>query len=135
MIVNVNEISGVSDVPDDVDEGTNLNLPTIPATSNELGPAAPLVKDDVEEPITRQKESRQCIRYPIDKYVSFVKLDHKLKCFISSLEYFFIPKCVVDVQSYPKWNEAMKEEIAALVKNGIWEIVNILENSHLIRCK
>lgn len=60
------------------------------------------MNDGEEALVAQQKEFRRYTKYHIDRYVSFIKLDHKLKCFISSLENSTISKSVMDAQSDPK---------------------------------
>lgn len=71
----------------------------------------------------QRKESNLCTKYPIDRYVLFGKLDQKLRCFIFSLENFFIPNCVMDAQSDRKWNEGMKEEMVVVAKMNTVKVI------------
>lgn len=57
------------------------------------------------------------------------------KYFISSIVDNVIPKTIANAQCVPKQVEVMKEEMAALVRNNTWDVVNIPERAYLVGCK
>ena len=42
---------------------------------------------------------------------------------------------VVHSPRYDKWNIAMKEEMLSMANNGVWDLVELLENFKPIGCK
>lgn len=84
-----------------VERETNPDSPTIQLTPDEPSPAK---EEEEQDYIQHQRMPKQCTKYPIDRHVSFVKLDDKLKCFVFSLQNSNTPKCIVDTQLDSKWN-------------------------------
>ncbi|KAF3791196.1 hypothetical protein EJ110_NYTH14912 [Nymphaea thermarum] len=113
------------DVVEDVDV-TNLNPVSSP---NEPSPM------NEELPIALRKGTRSCTSHPIQRFVSYAKLSKDYKFFLTSLSMSVIPRCVENAREYPKWLQAMTEEMDALAKNKAWEVVDIPKGTHLVGSK
>lgn len=44
-------------------------------------------------------------------------------------------KSYSEIKGIPEWEEAMQEEISALSKNCIWELVSKSKDAELVTCK
>lgn len=89
--------------------------------------------DDVEQQIERRstREKRQPSYF---KYYE-VQLNN---CSITSCFFTGVldePVSFEEAKGHPKWNAAMQEEIDALNKKQMWELVSKPENCRLITCK
>ena len=59
--------------------------------------------------------------------MSSQKLLEPLKSFMNDLSSCHIPMRVDKALEYPRWVQAMKEEIEALLKNEKWSLVSLPE--------
>ena len=74
-------------------------------------------------------------KYPIPNYVSTRRLSKHLKTFVHVLSSSQIPTGVQEALFNPKWTQAIKEEIEALLKNNTWTIVSLPEGKKAVGCK
>ena len=74
-------------------------------------------------------------KYPIANYVSTRKLSEPLRAFIHVLSSSQIPAGVQEALFDPKWTQAIKEEMKALLKNNTWTIVPLPEGNKVVECK
>lgn len=62
--------------------------------------------------------------------MSYAKFSQNYKCLITSLKNLYIHRNVAEAMGDMKWVKGMKEEIKEILKNKIWEVVGIPNNSH-----
>ena len=74
-------------------------------------------------------------KYPIANYVSTEKLSEPLKSFSNELLVHHIPTSIEKALQDPKWVQAMKEEMKALLKNKTWILVHLQEGHKIVGCK
>ncbi|RVW35312.1 putative mitochondrial protein [Vitis vinifera] len=74
-------------------------------------------------------------KYPIANYVSTEKLSKPLKSFSNELSVHHIPTSIDEALQDPKWVQAMKEEIEALLKNKTWILVPLQEGHKTVGYK
>ena len=55
--------------------------------------------------------------------------------FTSHLSSIEIPKNVQEAFGDPRWKAAIVEEVKALEKNGMWELVTLLKGKRTVGCK
>ena len=63
------------------------------------------------------------------------RLSKPLKAFVYVLSSSQIPTGVQEALFDPKWTQAIKEEVGALLKNNTWTIVPLLEGKKVVGCK
>lgn len=74
-------------------------------------------------------------RYPIANYVSTKHLPDPLKTFAHELSTCHIPTTVQEALADPKWTQAIKEEMGALLKNQTWTLVPLPKGKKTVGCK
>ena len=72
---------------------------------------------------------------PIANYVSTEKLLEPLKSFSNELLTHHFPISVEEALRDPKWVQAMKKEMEALLKNKTWILVPLPKNHKIVGCK
>ena len=55
--------------------------------------------------------------------------------FVNQLSVVSIPNNVQEALKDPRWREAMNEEMKALQKNSMWEVVDLPEEKILVGCR
>ncbi|GKA12174.1 ribonuclease H-like domain-containing protein, partial [Tanacetum coccineum] len=65
------------------------------------------------------------VKYGIEKYVNYSKLDSVTLCFATTLNKSVEPSCLFEALSDPNWVEAMNNEIEALNRNNTWTICDL----------
>ncbi|GJY06815.1 ribonuclease H-like domain-containing protein [Tanacetum coccineum] len=75
------------------------------------------------------------VKYGIEKYVGYSKLNFKNYCFITQLNKTREPKSYFEASKYPHWTDAMNQEMDALLRNGTWEMVHLPEGRKAIGSK
>ncbi|GKC75984.1 ribonuclease H-like domain-containing protein [Tanacetum coccineum] len=65
------------------------------------------------------------VKYGIEKYVGYSKLNSKNYCFITQLNKNFEPKSFFEASKFSHWIDSMNQEMNALFRNGTWEIVDL----------
>ncbi|GKA50903.1 ribonuclease H-like domain-containing protein, partial [Tanacetum coccineum] len=75
------------------------------------------------------------VKYGIEKYVGYSKLNSERYCFITQLNKTKEPKSYVEASNYPHWTDAMNQEMDALLRNGTWEMVQLPEGRKAIGSK
>ena len=89
----------------------------------ELAPIQPM-------PLRRsQRERRPAL--PDDYMVYFGEVDYDIGEVVDSVTFLD----VIHSPQYDKWNIAMKEEMLSMANNGVWDLVEMLENFKPIGCK
>jgi hypothetical protein len=67
--------------------------------------------------------------------VSTRRLSEPLRAFVHVLSSTQVPAGVQEALSNPKWTQAIKEEMEALLKNDTWTLVPLLEGKKAVGCK
>ncbi|KAL6327135.1 hypothetical protein AAG906_014953 [Vitis piasezkii] len=75
------------------------------------------------------------LKYPIANYVSTKTLPEPLKTFADALSSCQVPTSVEEAMKDPRWVQAMKEEMEALLKNKTWILVNLPKGQKTVGCK
>ncbi|RVW32439.1 Retrovirus-related Pol polyprotein from transposon TNT 1-94 [Vitis vinifera] len=74
-------------------------------------------------------------RYPIANYVSTKKLNEPLKTFVHNISGCHVPTRVEEALGDPKWTQAIKDEMEALMKNKTWNLLPLPEGKKIVGCK
>jgi hypothetical protein len=74
-------------------------------------------------------------KYLIANYVSTRRLSKPLKAFVHVLSSSQVPAGVQEALPDPKWTQAIKEEVEALLKNNTWTLVPLPEGKKAVGCK
>lgn len=45
------------------------------------------------------------------------------------------PKMIHDTLEFPQWKSTMEDEFDSLMRNDIWELIDLLPNKKAFRCK
>ncbi|GJW82057.1 ribonuclease H-like domain-containing protein [Tanacetum coccineum] len=72
------------------------------------------------------------VKYGLEKYVGYSKLNSKNYCFVTQLNKNSEPKSYFEASKYSHWIDAMNQEMDALLRNGTWEIVELREGRKAI---
>ncbi|KAL6349893.1 hypothetical protein AAG906_002000 [Vitis piasezkii] len=80
------------------------------------------------------REDRR-LKYPIANYVSTKMLLEPLKTFADALSSCQVPTSVEEAMKDPRWVQAIKEEMEALLKNKTWILVNLPKGQKTVGCK
>lgn len=83
---------------------------------------------DLDVPIAERKGSRMCTKHPMSNYLSYDKLSHTHKAYVSRISNLFVPKTIQEALSDPNWKLAVKEEKDALNKNNTWSITDLSQD-------
>lgn len=118
---------------------TEMSSPTTPLIShNEVNRGYELpFRHNPGKPPNRYSPEIEARRskYPIANYVSIERLSEPLKNFINNLSSHHIPTSVDEALKDPRWVQAMKEEMKALMKNETWILVPLPEGQKTVGCK
>ncbi|RVX13422.1 Retrovirus-related Pol polyprotein from transposon TNT 1-94 [Vitis vinifera] len=74
-------------------------------------------------------------RYLIANYVTTKKLNEPLKTFVHNISGCHVPTRVEEALGDPKWTQAIKDEMEALMKNKTWNLVPLPEGKKIVGCK
>jgi hypothetical protein len=74
-------------------------------------------------------------KYPIANYMSTNKLSEPLRGFVHVLSSIQVPAGIQEALSNPKWTQAIKEEMEALLENDTWTLVPLPEGKKAVGCK
>ncbi|GJW53150.1 ribonuclease H-like domain-containing protein [Tanacetum coccineum] len=75
------------------------------------------------------------VKYGLEKYVGYSKLNSEIFCFVTQLNKSIEPKSYFEASKYPHWTDAINQEMDALLRNGTWEIVELPEGRKAIGSK
>ena len=89
----------------------------------------------MDVPIAVRKGVRSCTQHPISHFVSYDKISHKHRCFLTNLDTAPIPQNFKEALRDENWKIAMNEEMSALNKNKTWEIVELPQDKKPVGCK
>ena len=97
--------------------------------------STPLLIFYLDIPIAIRKGVRNCTKYPIAKYLSYQRLSGKYRAFTSNISHLFIPRTIQEALGHSEWRSAIQEEMNALLKTRIWEIVDLPKEKKAMGCK
>lgn len=110
---------------------SDLNPVTIkvgtPTTSPNSNVPDIQTETDLDIPIALRKGTRTCTQHPLDLFMSYKKLSHNHRAFLTSLNSIAIPKTLSEALGDENWRNAMKVEKEALEKNKTWDLVKLQE--------
>ena len=86
-------------------------------------------------PIALRKGKRSCAKYPISQFVSTKNLSLQHQSFISAIDSIRIPTSVQEALKDENWVRAVNEEMGALERNEIWEIVERPKDQKTMGCR
>nr|ABA93730.1 retrotransposon protein, putative, unclassified [Oryza sativa Japonica Group] len=126
----------------------SLSPPASLASLETIGNTSPTL-EHVELPLAQRRETRSNAGRPpirlgfehlssmhdIANYITYSHVSPAYKTFIASLQTMPIPKDWKCAKQDPKWKDAMKEELNALVKNKTWELVKLPPEKRAVGCK
>ena len=113
-----------------------------------IGNTSPTL-EQVELPLAHRRETRSNAGKPpirlgfehlscmhdIANYISYSHVSTAYKTFIASLQTVSIPNDWKCSKQDPRWKDAMKDELNALVKNKTWELVRLPPGKRAVGCK
>ncbi|GJX94032.1 ribonuclease H-like domain-containing protein, partial [Tanacetum coccineum] len=125
--------------------GSNINTVDFPVDSgNDVDSNDGLVAHRMRRRSSRQSvfprnyndfvvESK--VKYGIERYVGYSKLNSKNYCSITQFNKTREPKSYFEASKYHHWTNAMNQEIDALLRNGSWEMVQLPKGRKAIGIK
>ncbi|RVW35157.1 Retrovirus-related Pol polyprotein from transposon TNT 1-94 [Vitis vinifera] len=124
--------------PENIPEVSSLNTLSTPVLTNDahVGYELPYRHNRGKPPdrYSPNIEDRR-LKYPIANYVSTKTLPKPLKTFAAALSSCQVPTSVEEAMKDPRWVQAMKEEMEALLKNKTWILVNLPKGQKTVGCK
>ncbi|GJZ39135.1 ribonuclease H-like domain-containing protein [Tanacetum coccineum] len=73
------------------------------------------------------------VKYGLEKYVGYSKLNFEIFCFVTQLNKTREPKNYFETSKYSHWIDVVNQEMDALLRNGTWELVDLPEGRKAIR--
>jgi hypothetical protein len=121
---------------------TTLTREISSSDSEYLGDMIPLDSPPTFMPLRRtSRANAECspdrygFSHDIAQFVSYSNISPAHTTFIALLDSVSIPKCWQVVKGDPKWKAVMYEELKALNKNHIWELVSLPIGKKVVGCK
>lgn len=90
---------------------------------------------DLDQPIAVRKGTRTCVKYPIQGSVSYSRISPGYTSFLTMVDTLRTPSSYEEAVKNQNWQEAMEEEMAALLKNGTWELVSCPQGKKPVGCR
>ena len=75
------------------------------------------------------------VRYPIESYISYLKISPSFRKFISAIDSKVEPTSYEEAIKDERWNATMNEEVQVLQKNNTWTVTTLPENKVAIGCR
>ncbi|GJY41082.1 ribonuclease H-like domain-containing protein, partial [Tanacetum coccineum] len=75
------------------------------------------------------------VKYRLEKYVGYLKLNSENYCFVTQLNKNSEPKSFYEAFKFTHWTNAMNNEIDALLRNDTWDIVDLSKERKAIGIK
>ena len=91
--------------------------------------------DDLDIPIAIRKGVRTCTKHPISNFISYDSLSPSNRTFVLSVSSVSISQGWKEAYVDPKWKAVMVEEMRALAKNEIWDLVTLSLGKRPVGCK
>ena len=113
--------------------GMSLN----PLDSKILNPpnVVQVVDTNLDILIAVRKGIRNCTKHPLSNFLSYHSMNNNYKVFTTNLSSNSNPKNVQEAFVDPKWKKVIDEEVKALCKNDMWDIVDLPKGKCPIGCK
>lgn len=86
-------------------------------------------------PIVERKGYCICTEHPMSNYLSYDKLSHTHKAYVSRISNLFVPKTIQEELNDPNWKLAVKEEMNVLNKNNTLSITDLPQDKKEVGCK
>ena len=67
--------------------------------------------------------------------MSFEKFSLSHKAFLIEINSISIPQTLTEALGNEKWKQAMKVEMEALEKNGVWKIMELPKEKKVVGCR
>ncbi|GJT85665.1 retrovirus-related pol polyprotein from transposon TNT 1-94 [Tanacetum coccineum] len=81
-----------------------------------------------ESNLDQNPSSSSQVKYELEKYVNYSKLNSEYLCFITQLNKNSEPKTFFEASKYSHWIDAMNDEIHALLRNDTREVTKLPKN-------
>ncbi|GJY37101.1 ribonuclease H-like domain-containing protein [Tanacetum coccineum] len=65
------------------------------------------------------------VKYGLEKFVGYAKLNTENLCFVTELNKSHEPKTFFEASRYSHWTDAMNKEMEALLRNDTWDLVDL----------
>ncbi|GJV50332.1 ribonuclease H-like domain-containing protein [Tanacetum coccineum] len=75
------------------------------------------------------------VKYGLEKYVGYSKLNSEFFCFVTQLNKTREPKTYSEASKYSHWTNVMNQKIDALLRNGNWDLVYLPKGRKAIGSK
>ncbi|GJV17424.1 ribonuclease H-like domain-containing protein, partial [Tanacetum coccineum] len=75
------------------------------------------------------------VKYGLEKYVGYSKLNSENFCLVTQLNKTREPKTYFKASKYSHWTDAINQEMDALLRNDTWKLVNLPEGRKAIGSK
>ncbi|GJT15157.1 hypothetical protein Tco_0873863 [Tanacetum coccineum] len=75
------------------------------------------------------------VKYGLEKYIGYSKLNTENYCFVTQLNKNNKPKSFFEASKFSYWTDAMNQEMDALLRNDTCEIVNLPKDRKAIKSK
>ena len=85
--------------------------------------------------VALRKGPRSCTQNPISKFLAYSHLSKPMQALVSHLSKMETPNNVEEALQNSDWKAAVFDEMNALNKNGMWEIVNQPIGKSPVGCK
>ncbi|GJX52001.1 ribonuclease H-like domain-containing protein [Tanacetum coccineum] len=75
------------------------------------------------------------VKYGLEKFVGYAKLNTENLCFVTELNKSHEPKTFSEALRYSHWTDAMNKEMEALLRNDTWDLVDFPKDRKAISSK
>ncbi|GJW06529.1 ribonuclease H-like domain-containing protein [Tanacetum coccineum] len=75
------------------------------------------------------------VKYGLEKFVGYAKLNTENLCFVTELNKSHEPKTFSEASRYSHWTDAMNKEMEALLRNDTWDLVDLPKDRKAISSK
>ena len=89
-------------------------------------------------PIAIRKGTRSCVQnrvYDMVNYLDYQKVSPNYKCFLTTIKEIGTPRNPQEALKNSSWKQAMDDEMAALIENQTWEIVELPSEKKPVGCR
>ncbi|GJR60005.1 ribonuclease H-like domain-containing protein [Tanacetum coccineum] len=116
--------------------GSNINTIDFSVDSgNDADSSDDLVATQNKEVATLEENIFSEVKYGLEKYVGYSKLNYENFCFVTQLNKTREPKTYFEASKYSHWTDAMNQQMDVLLRNGTWELVDLPEGRKAIGSK
>ncbi|GKA65674.1 ribonuclease H-like domain-containing protein [Tanacetum coccineum] len=75
------------------------------------------------------------VKYGLEKFVGYAKLNTENLCFVTELNKSHEPKTFCEASRYSHWTDDMNKEMEALLRNDTWDLVDLPKDRKAISSK